>query len=74
MYKTIVSALALSLFAATAFAAAPVFEEIDADKDGAVSLSEAAAAGIGTELFAQLDVDQNGALSTDEYKALSAEE
>ncbi len=74
MYKTIVSALALSLFAATAFAAAPVFEETDADKDGAVSLSEAAASGISTELFDQLDVDKNGALSMDEYKPLLAEE
>ena len=70
MHKTVISALAFSFFAATAFAAAPAFEEVDANQDGAVSLEEAAAVGISKDMFAKLDADQNGVLSMDEYKAM----
>ena len=69
MYKTITLAMVLSFFAATAFANAPAFEAVDADKDGAVSIDEAAAAGVDAEHFAKLDADQNGALSMEEYTA-----
>ncbi len=70
MFKTISLAFAFSLFAVSAFAAAPAFEEVDTDKSGDVSVEEAAVVGIGADLFAELDVDQNGALSMDEYKAI----
>ncbi len=70
MYKAIFLAIALSFCAATAFANAPVFADIDADKDGALSAEEAATVGIGSELFTKLDVDQNGTLSAEEYAAL----
>jgi Ca2+-binding EF-hand superfamily protein len=71
MYKSISLTFALSLFAVTAFAAAPAFEAVDIDQDSMISAEEAATAGITTELFVTLDVDQDGALSMEEYKALN---
>ena len=70
MYKTITLVMALSFFAATAYANAPAFAAVDADKDGAISAKEATAVGMDAETFAKLDVDQNGTLSMEEYAAL----
>ncbi len=61
----------VSLFAASAFAAAPVFAELDTDKDGALSQAEAEVAGIGQELFTAADTDMNGILSEEEYTKLT---
>ena len=69
MYKTITLAMVFSFFAAIAFANAPAFEAVDTDKDGAVSIDEAAATGIDAEHFAKLDADQSGTLSMEEYTA-----
>jgi len=69
MYKTITLTMVLSFFAVSAFANAPTFEAIDADKDAAISIDEAAAAGMSEEVFAKLDADKNGTLSMEEYTA-----
>ena len=69
MYKTITLAMVLSFFAVSAFANAPTFEAVDADKDGSVSIDEAVAVGMSEEVFAKLDVDKSGTLSMEEYAA-----
>lgn len=69
----VIPALLLSLIAVTAFAAAPAFDKIDVNKDGALSASEAAAAGISKKMFAGADLDHNQKLNMDEYKALMAQ-
>ncbi len=69
----VIPALLLSLIAVTAFAAAPAFDKIDVNKDGALSASEAAAAGISKKMFASADLDHNQKLNMDEYKALMAQ-
>jgi Ca2+-binding EF-hand superfamily protein len=70
MYKTITLAMVLSFCAANAFANAPTFEMVDADKDGAVSVEEAMAAGMSEEVFTKLDVDKSGTLSIEEFSAV----
>ena len=69
MYKTITLAMVLSSFAVSAFANVPTFETVDTDKDAAISIEEAAAAGMSEEVFLKLDVDKNGTLSVEEYAA-----
>ena len=72
MYKKyIIPGLFLTLIAVPAFASAPGFDLIDADRDGAISRTEATTAGITTELFTQFDLDENFKLSMDEYRALA---
>ena len=51
MCKKVVFGCFLALIAVPAFAAAPAFEQIDSDKDGAISTSEALTVGISKELF-----------------------
>jgi hypothetical protein len=47
----------------------PGWNELDADKDGAISKQEAAGNAGLSQIFDQADADTNGALTTDEYKA-----
>ncbi len=72
MYR-VIPALLLSLIAVTAFAAAPAFDKIDANKDGALSVKEAASAGISKKMFTNADLDHDQKLNMDEYKALMAQ-
>ena len=74
MYNKLISGLFLTLFAVSAFAAAPAFEEVDADQDGAISGSEATAAGISVEAFVQADVDKDKQLRIDEFTVFTAPE
>lgn len=72
MYKKLLTGLLLTLIAVPAFAAAPsAFEKIDANKDGAISRSEAIAAGMSEKDFAQADVNHDKQLSPDEYKVFT---
>ena len=71
MYKHLLTGLLLAVFAVPAFASIPAFTEVDADKDGAVTQSEAVMAGISKSLFAKLDQDKNSILSAEEYKVLT---
>jgi len=64
---TIASAAVLAL-AGTSFASnAPSFDEVDTNKDGAISESEASA--VETLDFAAADTDKDGKLSRAEYEA-----
>lgn len=47
----------------------PGWEQMDVDKDGAISKQEATANAGLSQIFDQADADTNGALTTDEYKA-----
>lgn len=57
-----------------AFSAAPAFAQefktVDANKDGAVTLEEAVAAGLqwNEDAIAGFDLDSNGVLSEEEFK------
>ncbi len=75
MLKKIIPAIMVSLFAVSAFAGAqagaPTLADLDTDKDGVLSQTEAEVAGIGKELFAVADTDMNGTLSEEEYTKLT---
>ena len=47
----------------------PGWDQLDADKDGAISKQEAATNAGLAQIFEQADADTNGALTTEEYKA-----
>ncbi len=67
MRMNALTALVLAMFAGSAYAAAPAFEEVDADGDGAVSAEEAAAVE-GLD-FEAADANADGSLDAEEYKA-----
>lgn len=71
--KKLIPAVLLTLIATTALAMAPSFTQVDTNKDGAISASEAEAAGISKELFAKADADHSGSLNVDEFKNLSVQ-
>ena len=73
MNRFIPAALLVSFVAATAFAAAPAFDKIDADKDGSLSVQEAASAGISKKMFASADLNHDQKLNMEEYNALMAQ-
>ena len=70
MLKKVIPTILVSLFAVSAFAAAPTFKSIDADQDGMLSKGEAQAAGISKELFIKADANADGKLSPEEYATL----
>lgn len=70
MLKRVIPTIVFSLFAVSAFANVPTFGDLDTNKDGALSKSEAATAGISEELFTKADADMNGMLSEAEYATL----
>jgi Ca2+-binding EF-hand superfamily protein len=76
--QALIGSLALSLLASVAFAAegdkmsdatkaAVTFESLDADKDGRVSLTEAAADKSTTEHFSTADKNADGYLDAAEF-------
>ncbi|MEQ8898994.1 MAG: EF-hand domain-containing protein [Roseovarius sp.] len=72
MFKKLTSAgLILALVAPTAVLAEDASASMDADGDGAVTMSEfnEAMPDAGTEVFAEIDADANGALSEEEISA-----
>ncbi|WP_422030168.1 EF-hand domain-containing protein [Roseovarius sp.] len=72
MFKKLTSAgLILALVAPTAVLAEDAAASMDADGDGAVTMSEfnEAMPDAGTEVFAEIDADANGALSEEEITA-----
>ena len=70
MLKRVIPTIVFSLFAVSAFANVPAFGDLDTNKDGALSKSEAATAGISKDLFTKADADMNGMLSEAEYATL----
>lgn len=48
------------------------WEDVDADKDGALSQAEAATVPSLVQVFVEADVDADGSLTADEYKAYVA--
>ncbi|MFP7755133.1 hypothetical protein ACLG6S_10875 [Thermodesulfobacteriota bacterium B35] len=71
--KKMIPAVLLTLMATTAFAMAPSFTQVDTNKDGAISASEAEAVGISKELFTKADADHSGTLNMDEFKNLTVQ-
>jgi Ca2+-binding EF-hand superfamily protein len=81
MKKTLIGALTLGLLSTAAIAAdgdkmkdgatqaAVTFESLDADKDGRVSLTEAAADKGTTERFSSADKNADGYLDAEEFAA-----
>lgn len=67
---SLLAGLALSLFAVTLAAqeAMPPFEDLDADKDGQISTSEASVHQGLSDTFEIVDVDESGAISLEEYE------
>ena len=68
--KKLALGLALALFAASAFAAMPKFESLDANGDGQISREEAKASDSLMAVFETADVNQDGQLDKTEYDAL----
>jgi Ca2+-binding EF-hand superfamily protein len=81
MKKTLIGALALGMLSTAALAddgdkmkdgaaqATVTFESLDADKDGRVSLTEAAADKATTERFSSADKNADGYLDAEEFAA-----
>ncbi|MCW8829672.1 MAG: EF-hand domain-containing protein [Gammaproteobacteria bacterium] len=69
-HKSVAIMLLSGFFAAGAvFAQSMLFEDLDSDHNGAISMKEAKAhAGLGSN-FHEADSDGNGSLSVDEYTA-----
>ncbi|WP_420820131.1 EF-hand domain-containing protein [Pseudoalteromonas amylolytica] len=74
MMKNKFITIAFSAMAASATAqASEVFTALDADKDGAISQSEAQALTSLAAKFKELDVDANGSLSAEEFANFKSE-
>lgn len=71
MFKKLTTASLLVAFVLPAAAIADMAMKMDADGDGAVTMSEfnEAMPDAGTEVFAEIDADANGALSEAEIAA-----
>lgn len=52
--------------------AVPEFSKVDADRDGSVTISEAAVVPVLVEKFSTLDQDADGALTEEEYAAIES--
>jgi len=65
--RTLTTLLALGMFSGAALAAAPAFEDVDRNKDGAITADEAA--GVEGLDMASADTNGDGMLSKDEYEA-----
>ena len=72
--QVLISTIAAAAFAGTAFAQAPMFDTIDVDGDGLVTLSEAQAVApeLTEEEFAAFDVNADGGLDEGEFEAWAA--
>lgn len=65
--RTLTTLVALGLFSSAALAAPPAFEDIDRNKDGAITADEAASVE-GLDM-ASADANGDGMLSKTEYEA-----
>ncbi|HCR65225.1 MULTISPECIES: hypothetical protein [Oceanicaulis] len=72
--QVLISTIAAAAFAGTAFAQAPMFDTIDVDGDGLVTLSEAQAVApeLTEDEFAAFDVNADGGLDEGEFEAWAA--
>ncbi len=70
MNRILLSGMLLGFLAVSANASAPDFTDIDADKDGFLSQTEAFAVGISEQLFAKFDLDRDQQLNPEEYNLL----
>jgi hypothetical protein len=65
--RTLVTLMALGMFSGVALAAPPAFEDVDRNKDGAITADEAA--GVEGLDMASADANGDGMLSKQEYEA-----
>jgi Ca2+-binding EF-hand superfamily protein len=67
----LISTIAAAAFAGAAFAEAPMFDTVDTDGDGLVSLSEAQAVApdLTEDGFAAFDLNADGGLDNEEFAA-----
>lgn len=72
--QVLISTIAAAAFAGTAFAQAPMFDTVDVDGDGLVTLSEAQAVApeLTEDEFAAFDVNADGGLDEGEFEAWAA--
>ena len=72
--QVLISTIAAAAFAGTAFAQAPMFDDVDVDSDGLVTLSEAQAVApeLTEDEFAAFDVNADGGLDEGEFEAWAA--
>ena len=72
--QVLISTIAATAFAGTAFAQAPMFDTVDTDGDGVITLSEAQAFApeLTEDEFAAYDVNADGGLDEGEFEAWSA--
>lgn len=71
MNKKAIITVALTLMSGATFAAAPAFEDVDANKDGKISKEEATA--IEGLDWAKADANGDGELDMAEYKVVTEE-
>jgi len=65
--RTLIALMALGMFSGVALAAPPAFEDVDRNKDGAITADEAA--GVEGLDMASADANGDGMLSKQEYDA-----
>lgn len=65
--RTLITLMALGMFSGIASAAPPAFEDVDRNKDGAITADEAA--GVEGLDMASADANGDGMLSKKEYEA-----
>lgn len=72
--QVLISTIAAAAFAGTAFAQAPMFDTVDVDGDGLVTLSEAQAVApeLTEDAFTAFDVNADGGLDEGEFDAWAA--
>jgi Ca2+-binding EF-hand superfamily protein len=72
--QVLITTIAAAAFAGTAFAQAPMFETVDVDGDGLVTLSEAQAVApeLTEDEFTAFDVNADGGLDQGEFDAWAA--
>ena len=73
MKHTLALISALAMFCGSALAGGASFSEVDADKDGTVTMEEIAAAGMSEEKAKAADANQDGHIDIVEFAALEAE-
>ena len=72
--QVLISTIAAAAFAGAAFAEAPMFDTIDTDGDGVITLSEAQAVApeLTEDEFSAYDVNADGGLDQGEFEAWAA--
>lgn len=72
--QVLISTIAAAAFAGAAFAEPPMFDTVDTDGDGAITLSEAQAVApeLTEDEFSAYDVNADGGLDQGEFEAWAA--